>query len=721
MNLRQIMLLAISATVCLLALQSIYIYKHPAIVASVSYLSFSIALYVILGAGLVYAMYYVRKNVLRRVKREQSVLYLASRYRTMIEDSGITILNTDANGFITFVSENAERLSGFAPSAMVGLHITQCMPHEFRDYINKIIARTVNGEVMEQTLEVQIYTKAHVKKWIGCQLYFMMNEDGGFKDLQFIIWDNEKNKTLALELEKAEEKRRHQQQLLQSVIDNNPNIIYVKDLEGKYLLMNRKLKEMVDISPDMDVSTISEEDVFKYNRNSLENYRRLHRLIIESKQTMAFEETFSYKGTEKYFYIMKFPVLDENGNTIYVCGVSVDITELKKAQLEMIDAREEALQAKEAQENFLANMSHEIRTPMNGVMGMSNLLLDTSLNDAQKEYVQSIKESAENLLSIINDLLDFSKIKSGKFHIDVNDFNIADTVRKAIYPLQVKAQEKDLALNCLIDTGVPEVVTGDALRLQQMIINLAANAVKFTSEGAITVKLYPIEQNDNDVLLGIDVADTGIGLPADKLDKVFELYTQVDKNTSRIYGGTGLGLAIVKQLAELQNGTVSVKSEYGKGSVFTLQIPYKIKQQAVKKVEISSAAQQTGLLQGVKVLVAEDNLINQKVVLYTLKKQGADVIMTCNGKEAVETLTTDKCDIVLMDLQMPEMDGYQATTYIRNQLKLDIPIIAMTADAMKGESDKCIDAGMQDYISKPFEPKELFEKILAFANTNAMT
>ncbi|HEY1032701.1 MAG TPA: ATP-binding protein [Flavipsychrobacter sp.] len=721
MNLRQIMLLAISATVCLLALQSIYIYKHPAIVASVSYLSFSIALYVILGVGLVYAMYYVRKNVLRRVKREQSVLYLASRYRTMIEDSGITILNTDANGFITFVSENAERLSGFTPSAMVGLHITQCMPHEFRDYINKIIARTVNGEVMEQTLEVQIYTKAHVKKWIGCQLYFMMNEDGGFKDLQFIIWDNEKNKTLALELEKAEERRRHQQQLLQSVIDNNPNIIYVKDLEGKYLLMNRKLKEMVDISPDMDVSTISEEDVFKYNRNSLENYRRLHRLIIENKQTMAFEETFSYKGTEKYFYIMKFPVLDENGNTIYVCGVSVDITELKKAQLEMIDAREEALQAKEAQENFLANMSHEIRTPMNGVMGMGNLLLDTSLNDVQKEYVQSIKESAENLLSIINDLLDFSKIKSGKFHIDVNDFNIADTVRKAIYPLQVKAQEKDLALNCLIDTGVPEVVTGDALRLQQMIINLAANAVKFTSEGAITVKLYPIEHNDNDVLLGIDVADTGIGLPADKLDKVFELYTQVDKNTSRIYGGTGLGLAIVKQLAELQNGTVSVKSEYGKGSVFTLQIPYKIKQQAVKKVEISSAAQQTGLLQGVKVLVAEDNLINQKVVLYTLKNQGADVIMTCNGKEAVETLTTDKCDIVLMDLQMPEMDGYQATTYIRNQLKLDIPIIAMTADAMKGESDKCIDAGMQDYISKPFEPKELFEKILSFANTNAMT
>lgn len=714
------MLLAISATVCLLALQSIYIYKHPAIVASVSYLSFSIALYVILGAGLVYAMYYVRKNVLRRVKREQSVLYLASRYRTMIEDSGITILNTDANGFITFVSENAERLSGFTPSAMVGLHITQCMPHEFRDYINKIIARTVNGEVMEQTLEVQIYTKAHVKKWIGCQLYFMMNEDGGFKDLQFIIWDNEKNKTLALELEKAEERRRHQQQLLQSVIDNNPNIIYVKDLEGKYLLMNRKLKEMVDISPDMDVSTISEEDVFKYNRNSLENYRRLHRLIIENKQTMAFEETFSYKGTEKYFYIMKFPVLDENGNTIYVCGVSVDITELKKAQLEMIDAREEALQAKEAQENFLANMSHEIRTPMNGVMGMGNLLLDTSLNDVQKEYVQSIKESAENLLSIINDLLDFSKIKSGKFHIDVNDFNIADTVRKAIYPLQVKAQEKDLALNCLIDTGVPEVVTGDALRLQQMIINLAANAVKFTSEGAITVKLYPIEQNDNDVLLGIDVADTGIGLPADKLDKVFELYTQVDKNTSRIYGGTGLGLAIVKQLAELQNGTVSVKSEYGKGSVFTLQIPYKIKQQAVKKVEISSAAQQTGLLQGVKVLVAEDNLINQKVVLYTLKNQGADVIMTCNGKEAVETLTTDKCDIVLMDLQMPEMDGYQATTYIRNQLKLDIPIIAMTADAMKGESDKCIDAGMQDYISKPFEPKELFEKILALANANTI-
>ncbi len=715
MNLRQIILSGIVVFVCLSVSMGIYLYSHPALAANNTTLLISVALPVVFSIGLLYALYTLRKIVLRRLRAEQTAAVLEKRYRTMIEDSGITIINTDEKGIIRFVSKNTIRLSGYTPQEMVGLHVTQCMPRDFRDEVNELVARAVSGGNIDETIDIQIFTKPRIDIWIGCRLYAVKDELGEVKELQFMIWDNNNHKKLELDLRVLEEARRKQQLLLQAVVDNNPNVIYIKNMKGEYVLVNRRLRELLQLPDDLNVASLKEEAVFKGNPEKQNAYKEYDRRVIEKGEIISLEESFYHPDGEKHLYVMKFPIRSDEGDIEYLCGISVDITELKNAQIEMRDAREEALQAKEAQENFLANMSHEIRTPMNGVMGMSNLLLESPLNEVQKEYVQSIKESAENLLNIINDLLDFSKIKSGKFHIDAQDFNLADTVRKAIYPLQVKAQEKNLLLNCLIDTNVPETVTGDALRLQQMIINLTANAVKFTQDGSISIKLYPVSQIGEDMVLGVDVADTGIGIAAEKLDKVFELYTQSDKNTSRVYGGTGLGLAIVKQLAELQHGTVTVKSEVGKGSVFTLHIPYKVKTQTVKK-EVKQDSVQSGLLAGLKILIAEDNLINQKVVVYTLKNQGAEVSVANNGKEAVDILSNDLHHLILMDLQMPEMDGYQATRHIRGTMQSTIPIIAMTADAMKGEADKCIDAGMQDYISKPFEPKELFDKILQYAS-----
>lgn len=714
MNLRQIILLGIGVFLCMTAGFAVYVHNNPQVAAEGWFLSFSVALPIIFCTALVYALYMVRKIVLRRLRSEQYSILFEKRYRTMIEDSGITIINTDVQGNIKFVSANIERLSGYTPGEMQGVSLMKGMPRSFRQDVEGLINKARNNEPLDITIEVQIFTKQRIDIWVGCRLYPVKDEMGVVKELQFMIWNNNTAKQMELDMKVLEEARRREQVLLQAVVDNNPNLIYIKNLHGDYLLINRKMKQLLGMPLDADVSAIKDTNVFAGNDERLQQYREYDRRVVENCETISLEEAFNHPTGQRHLYVMKFPISGNDGRVEYVCGVSIDITDLKRAELEMRDAREEALQAKEAQENFLANMSHEIRTPMNGVMGMSNLLLESPLNESQKEYVQSIKESAENLLSIINDLLDFSKIKSGKFHIDNADFNLADTVRKAIYPLQVKAQEKNLVLNCLIDTNVPETVMGDALRLQQMIINLTANAVKFTKEGSISIKLYPVSQDGEDVVLGVDVADTGIGIAADKLDRVFELYTQSDKNTSRVYGGTGLGLAIVKQLAELQQGTVTVRSEVGKGSVFTLHIPYKVKTQAAKK-EVKAQAVQNGMLQGLRILIAEDNLINQKVVVYTLKNQGAEATVANNGKEAVELLQAAPYDLILMDLQMPEMDGYQATGYIRNDMKSGIPIIAMTADAMKGEADKCMEAGMQDYISKPFDPKDLFDKVLQYA------
>ncbi len=715
MNFRQTILVGIGIFLSMLVADGIYTYYHPAVVQSGLYLLSKVILSVSFCIGGFYTVWALKKNITTKIKAEQRAIVQEGRYRKIVEESGITTIATDIDGVIKFVSKNVERLSGYTPEEMTGLSVTDCMPIEFRDSVALLIENASSDSEYNTTIEIQIFTKEQKNKWVGCRLYNISDGEGRLKELQFMIWDNDYSKLLELELRSLEQERIKQQNLLQAVVDTNPNIIYIKNMQGEYVLTNKKMRELTDYI--IHGSKVTEKEIFKSANDRLFEYQTHDRDVIENKKIVAFEDSFPYQDGIKHLYVMKFPMFDENGNVEYICGVSVDITELKNTQIQMLEAREEAMQAKEAQENFLANMSHEIRTPMNGVMGMSNLLLETTLNSDQKEYVQSIKESAENLLGIINDLLDFSKIKSGKFHIDEHDFDIADTVRKAIYPLQVKAQEKNLSFHCFIDTIVPENVVGDALRLQQMLINLVANAIKFTTKGSINIKVFPIEQSKEEVLLCLEVADTGIGIDESKLNKVFELYTQSDKNTSRMYGGTGLGLAIVKQLAELQNGKVNVRSKPGEGSVFTIQIPYRIKYITGKtKQPAPKNLYANGLLQGLKILVAEDNLINQKVVLYTLKNQGAEVSMANNGKEAVSILHNGFYDLILMDLQMPEMDGYQATQYIRSSLNIHTPIIAMTADAMKGESEKCIAAGMQDYVSKPFEPDELFTKILSHTN-----
>jgi signal transduction histidine kinase/CheY-like chemotaxis protein len=387
-----------------------------------------------------------------------------------------------------------------------------------------------------------------------------------------------------------------------------------------------------------------------------------------------------------------------------------------------LDTSEKKLkEASKIQEQFVANISHEIRTPMNAILGFAGLLQKTGLDKNQQEYVRSIRSSAENLLTIINDILDLSRIESGMMHIEYLPFNLRELLDSLATMMNVKAQSRNLYLTTEIDQSIPRTLKGDAVRLTQILINLLGNALKFTHEGGVSIKAECAEMKNEFVSVRFVISDTGIGIESAKQKTIFERFHQAQPETTRRYGGTGLGLSIVKQLVEIQNGTISVSSEPGKGSIFTVVLPYQVSNEdEVTGVVPSSASVAEPLLKKIKILVAEDNLMNQKLLQHLLPQWEIDFDMVCNGAEAVRALheSPGKYAMLLMDIQMPEMDGYTATEKIRHELNLQIPIIAMTAHALAGEREKCIVAGMDDYISKPLNEEELYKLINRYARAN---
>ncbi|GAA0530018.1 ATP-binding protein [Chitinophaga japonensis] len=396
----------------------------------------------------------------------------------------------------------------------------------------------------------------------------------------------------------------------------------------------------------------------------------------------------------------------------YQCVVK-DITERVKYEQELISARTAAEEARRLQEVFLANMSHEIRTPLNGIIGMTNLLLGTPLTAEQKEYIQATRQSANNLLAIVNEILDFSKIRSGKMIMEQIAFNLREVIEKTLFPLQHQARQKGLHYSLDIADDVPDQLLGDPVRLTQVLVNLVENAIKFTPSGAILLHCRLQETHNTQVRLYFEVSDTGIGIPEDKLHIIFESFTQSNAEHTRQYGGTGLGLAITRELVALQGGTIHVKSKEGEGSCFSFEIPFtkNLFLQEAMPGEKTAPPVLPRVLQDRTILVAEDNTINQKVVFNTLSKAGASVDIAADGKEVLDYLQHKTYDCIIMDIQMPEMDGYTTTILLRSK-GIRTPVIAMTAAAIKGEREKCLEAGMNDYISKPFVPEELFMKIL---------
>lgn len=408
------------------------------------------------------------------------------------------------------------------------------------------------------------------------------------------------------------------------------------------------------------------------------------------------------------------------------CSLSLlnDISEKKELETQLIIAKEQAEKAAKIKEEFLANMSHEIRTPMNGVIGMAYLLSQTRLSEEQKEYARGIRDSAGMLLTIINDILDISKINASKMIFEETPFNVRDIIRNLSLAMDVKAREKNIKYFSNVEKSIPQKIVGDPVRLSQILWNLAGNAVKFTEHGEVSLNVYLREEEKGTISLEFVVKDTGIGINSSKLISIFEPFTQASIDTSRKYGGTGLGLGIAKKLVEMQNGTIFAESKPGVGSTFSVRISFKKYDEAFNVgIETGAGAVKLKNLKGVNILVAEDNKINQRVVIKTLERWGATVGLAENGKIAVEMLAVKPYDLVLMDIQMPEMDGLEATKYIRSTLlppASNLPIIAITASALRLDYEKCVALGMNEYVPKPFKPDELYDKIVRLLNNNTV-
>ncbi len=639
----------------------------------------------------------VKQEIAEKLRRSEEL------YQKMVEASPDAIVITTPDGEITFASKRATQLIGFnETNPALGQNIFNFVSSQDRERSLAIwhaMFQAPQGpkefqccDCKGQILTVEINGEA------------LRNAAGEPYGSVLVIRDISERKAI-------EEKASRAEGQFRTLFIEHKSIMYLVDFENLEVVLGNKAAEMFYGYGDMKGLRFGslEAETPQDLQERIAICKKNGRMSIQVKHRLANGEVRDMSGE------LRLAQLPGYQKALLVV-VLEDITEALQLEQQLIIAKERAEAANQSKSEFLANMSHEIRTPMNGILGMAELLLDTGLNVQQKEQVEIILSSAEGLLTIINDILDFSKIEAGKMEIEEAAFDLRQLMERTLALLAVKVQEKGLYLESQLSEDIPELLIGDSLRLRQVLFNLVGNAIKFTQEGGVAVRCEVKEKSATQFVLRFMVQDTGIGIPQNRMHKLFRGFSQVDASTTRRFGGTGLGLVIAKQLVEMMGGEIGVESVPGQGSTFWFTVMLR-KDDAAENAAVPLQEATPGKMQG-RILLVEDNVLNQKVIRGMLANQELELDVAESGEGALAELYRQDYDLVLLDIQMPGMDGYATCRAIRGgeigQSKRQIPIIAMTANAMIGDRERCLAAGMDEYLSKPVNRQILYQVLQRF-------
>ncbi|WP_096200833.1 CHASE domain-containing hybrid sensor histidine kinase/response regulator [Bacillus sp. FJAT-45350] len=681
----------------------------------------------------------LRKAEFLAASMTEELSHVTHIQEAILNSADSMIISTNETGLIQTFNKGGERYLGYKADEVIGKH-TPNLFHEKEDLEKKAEHLAVNYDNVIEEFNKGLLERneTFVEEVNYCR------KDGTLFPVQLTITplkDVESNTIGILgiakdisQVKEAQEKIKDKDNLLSNIIETIPHPVFVKDTDGRYTLVNQATSNLFNLTNEQIIGkTVRDLPTMREEASKIEE---VERKVIESGEPEYVQVQpvpDALTGDLRWFYTVKLPLQTREG--LHLLGIGIDITERKWFEEELKSLRDKALVSSQAKSEFLAMMSHEIRTPMNAIIGMADLLIDTELSEEQRVFVNIFKKSGESLLRIINEVLDLSKVEAGHIMMEEEEFNLPSLLDEVVNIFSYQAQQKGLDLNLGGKEKIPVFVIGDRDRLRQIVSNLLGNAIKFTEEGevSITVDASEIKESDK-VSVRFIFKDTGIGIPKDKIDSIFERFTQVDNSSTRRFGGTGLGLTIVRSFIEKMEGSITVESELGKGSTFSFHIMLKNSDKNNHHIDLSSkplyklnkmkklGSDEAFNKEKIDVLLVEDSPDNQVLIKAYLKHSYIKVDLAENGLQAFELFTENKYDVVFMDMQMPVMDGYTATKKIREwemENKVEpTPILALTAHALKGDELKSIQAGCNAHLTKPIKKKILLNELIKYTSFN---